>query len=139
MHRGRRIYNKMRAENPLCFEGLGATQLSGEGWQQWLQFPPKEHNPFQLLMFQLFGVTDTHVTHQRAIKSLLVDIKSTVLSGSEFQNKFSIFFFCFVLCLYFFYSVTVWYTLTYSVYVLPCIFCDFLTNRFKILMPSKRH
>lgn len=86
----------MRAENPLCFEGLGATQLSGEGWQQWLQFPPKEHNPFQLLMFQLFGVTDTHVTHQRAIKSLLVDIKSTVLSGSEFQNKFSIFF-CFVL------------------------------------------
>lgn len=49
----------MRAENPLCFEGLGATQLSGEGWQQWLQFPPKEHNPFQLLMFQLFGVTDT--------------------------------------------------------------------------------
>lgn len=50
-----------------------------ESWKQRLCFPSKEYNPFQLLIkIQLFGVTDTRFAHQRDIKSLLVDIKSSV-------------------------------------------------------------
>mgnify|MGYP001855674513 FL=1 len=64
-----------------------------ESRKQWLHFPSKEYNPFQLLIkIQLFGVADTHFAHQRDIKSLLVDIKSSVLSGPGFQNRlFSVF------------------------------------------------